>query len=153
MRAGRNAVFWEPGVVTSIILPELLETSGIRLASYQCVQIWQKDCDLSAEDLVPICNTAAEWGARQRFMQDALVRPLLGVCPMRLTLRWMYSPASRVIWYPRFQEPGVLLLLTGVAWIETRYIISPALRSDARVGRCLPRIKPLSISSKRVSGH
>lgn len=25
MRAGLNAVFWEPGVVTSIILPELLE--------------------------------------------------------------------------------------------------------------------------------
>lgn len=45
----------------------------------------------------------------------------------------------------------MLLLLTGVAWIETRYIISPALRSDARAGRS--RIKPLSISSERVSRH
>ena len=109
--------------------------------------------EVPAEDLVPICNTAAEWGPRQRFMQDARVGPLLGV-PHETDLEVnVQSPASRVIWYPRFQEPGVLLLLTGVAWVETRYIISPALRSDARAGRCLPRIKPLSISSERVSRH
>ncbi len=84
MRAGLNGVFWEPGVVTSIILPELLETSGIRLASYQCIQIGkmryrQKILCLSA---IPLQS-----GGQGSDLCRTPGSDPSWVCPMRPTLR------------------------------------------------------------------